>query len=150
MDNSPVILSSNVSILENLLLLSKGLILIVTIAWFVMIVIKYSYKVVNNKEHEEINKVYDIFNDTLFSLVLAIIFLSSITTLYIFKNSWLFIFKHVLGIVGLMQIPKLTKVVVPKFHISVIWWINIWILLVCILAIVSKITNMLNWILFVF
>ena len=150
MDNSPVILSSNISILENLLLLSKGLILIVTIAWFIMIIIKYSYKVVNDKEHEEINKVYDIFNDTLFSLVLAIIFLSSIITLYIFKNSWSFIFKHVLGIIGLIQTPKLTKVVVPIFHISVIWWVNIWILLVCILAIVSKITNVLNWILFVF
>jgi len=150
MDYSPVKLATNISPLENLLLLSKGFILLVSTAWIILGIIKHTYKTVNRKEHKEINETYNIFNDTLFSLVLFIVFISSIIILYIFKNHALYVFKHVLGKIGIIGVPKPINVVVPVFHISVIWWVNIWILMVCILAIITKITQVADWILFLF
>lgn len=150
MDNSPVRLASNISIMESFLVLLKGLIMITSAAYTAIVIIKKVHHVVNNKENKEINNTYTALDTALFSLVLAIVFVSSLIVLYIFKDHALFIFKHVLGGIGIMNKPKQINVAVPVFHVSVIWWVNIWILLVCLFAIVTKITGSIDWLLFMF
>lgn len=150
MDNSPVKLSSNISPMENLMVVLKGLIMITSIAYTVVVIIRKFHYAVNQKEDTKLYKTYIGLDTTLFSLVLAIVFLSCLMVLYIFNDHALFIFKHVLGGVGILGAPKHINVAVPVFHISVIWWVNIWILLVCLLAIMTKITGTVDWLLFMF
>ena len=112
------------------------------------------FKDKNDEYYAKIAKAYEDIDYTIFSSVLLLIFISSIISLYIFQhNAWYLITeffskRQLKSYFGIEHYDKLCTV--PRFHISVIWWINLWIVVICGLAIVTKITNNPNWLLFAF
>lgn len=137
---------------NKVILACKIVILILFVIWIILTVITTISRKKKYKNKDKIEKIYKIFNDIAFYSVILLILVSSILIIFIFNKSHLFIFKY--------YFPKIFKKIkmdinvdysiVPRYYVSLIWWVMIWVLVISILAIISKIKNDQRYILFAF
>ena len=130
----------------------KIVILLLFVIWIILTIITTISRKKKYKNNYKIEKIYKIFNDIAFYSVILLILVSSIFVIFIFNKSHLFIFKY--------YFPKIFKKIkmdinvdysiVPRYYVSLIWWVMIWVLVISILAIISKIKNDQRYILFAF
>ena len=153
-EKSPIKLSKNIKHVEFVLTILKLMTLVFfTIFWTLKLIIKFKYPKYNSEDKNTfhyipttLRKVVQFIDQIMFWKFVAIILFTSVVLLFVFKESGLYVFrKHFTKFT-----PDRKVSLVPREYLSLSFWLNIWIIFITVLAVITKYTNDIKWILFGF
>lgn len=162
-ENSSIKLTNNVSYINYILIFLKALALVLTLIWFILMLLVKSRISKDDEDNVDIkednyyfnlNKLLNLFDYFVFSIVILLIFIYSLVVLYVFRHNAWYIFTQIISkeklknVFGISEYKEFS--LVPRLHVSLFWWVNIWIIMMCGLSIISKITKDVKWILMAF
>ena len=105
-----------------------------------------------NKTYHIITDIFYICDYILFFTIMVVVVISCVIVLIMFNRSSLYMFAVLMSkrVKNKLNLGESHHSVVPRFYVSLIWWIMLWVLFICIMATISKITHNKSWVLFGF
>ena len=140
-ENSGIDYANNIKWMGTLWHISHHLAGISTIiAIIIAIIKKLNDRNKSSKLYKFSNRWTNLANNILFYSVAVFTVISAIMFLIVFQDSKFYMLKDIGFNVNFPQ----DTMIIPRFYGSLIWWIAIWMLMVVVLAYITKVTHFKN------